>query len=98
MDALNDHGIPYVPSYKMICNNHYLDSYNCMEALMKLPEKPTAIFCYSDLTALGALNYAYDHGLKPGSDLDILGFDGTYLTECVSPPSFHSGAAGLRNG
>ncbi len=85
MDALNDHGIPYVPSYKMICNNHYLDSYNCVEALMKLPEKPTAIFCYSDLTALGALNYAYDHGLKPGSDLDILGFDGTYLTECVSP-------------
>ena len=44
MDALNDHGIPYVPSYKMICNNHYLDSYNCVEALMKLPEKPTAIF------------------------------------------------------
>ena len=83
--ALRDCGIPYSPAYKVICNNNYLDSYNCMEQLMKLPEKPTAIFCFSDLTSLGVMCYAYDHGFVPGRDLDIMGFDGTYLSSSIRP-------------
>lgn len=85
VNALTDHAIPYIPDYEVTCNNHYLDSYRCVEELMELQEKPTAFFCFSDLTALGVLNYMYNHNLKPGVDLDVLGFDGTYLTECTSP-------------
>lgn len=85
INALSDHAIPYVPAYEVHCNNHYQDSYQCMEQLMNLPETPTAVFCFSDLTAIGVLNYMYDHHLTPGLDLDILGFDGTYLSDCSSP-------------
>lgn len=83
--ALSDHAIPYVPSYEVFCDNHYLDSYNAVKELMELPEKPTAVFCYSDLTALGVLNYIFENQLTAGKDLDVLGFDGTYLSECISP-------------
>ena len=42
-----------------------------------------ALVCASDLLALGALRAARDHGLQPGRDLGIVGFDDTDVAEAL---------------
>lgn len=85
LNALSSHAIPYVPDYTVKCNYTYSDSYQCMEKLMELHETPTAVFASSDLTALGVLKYMHDHNLTPAKDIDLIGFDGTYLTKSSAP-------------
>jgi DNA-binding transcriptional regulator YhcF (GntR family) len=43
---------------------------------LKLESRPSAIFTASDEIAFGFINGAYAHGLKPGKDYQIIGFDG----------------------
>lgn len=85
MSALNDHAIPYVPEYIGKCDYNYTGSYDVMTELMKLNEPPTAVFASSDLTTLGVLKYMNHNGIIPGQDMDVIGFDGTYLSEATSP-------------
>ena len=85
INALRDHAIPIVPDYEKACDNNYTSSYQIMDELMQLSEKPTAIFTFSEQTAIGILRYMYDHQMTPGKDIDILAFDGTFLSECTFP-------------
>lgn len=57
-----------------------------LEKLLALPEPPTAVFCHSDVMALGALSYAKRHGLRVPKDLSIIGFDNISLSEFCDPP------------
>jgi DNA-binding LacI/PurR family transcriptional regulator len=45
------------------------------EALLSLPEPPDAIFCLSDLLALGAMSAIIRRGLTVPEDIAIVGFD-----------------------
>jgi DNA-binding LacI/PurR family transcriptional regulator len=54
--------------------------------LLQLPEPPTAIFCYNDMTALGALRAAGTCGLRVPDDVSIAGFDDLFVASFTSPP------------
>ncbi len=56
------------------------------EALLALPDRPTAIFASSDDMAAGALAVAHRTGLQLPGDLSIAGFDDTRLAGFVWPP------------
>ncbi len=56
----------------------------CAE-LMNRANPPTAVFCISDIMAAGAIKYLVDNGLTPGRDVDVVGFDGTYLSDITTP-------------
>jgi DNA-binding LacI/PurR family transcriptional regulator len=56
------------------------------ELLLRLPDPPSAIFCYNDMTALGALRAAAAHGLRVPYDLSIAGFDDLFVASYSSPP------------
>jgi LacI family transcriptional regulator len=45
------------------------------EQLQELDPKPTAIIAYNDLLAFGLVSGAGQHGLRPGQDISIVGFD-----------------------
>ena len=55
------------------------------EALLALPEPPTAIFASSDDMAAGALAAAHRLGVKVPETVSIAGFDDTALAEVVWP-------------
>ena len=59
-----------------------------MERLLDLPEPPDAVFCFSDLLALGALRVALSRGLSVPEDVAIVGFDdiedGRYATPTLT--------------
>lgn len=43
--------------------------------LMDRRERPTAIFCYNDVVALGCMVGMRQHGLEPGRDVSVVGCD-----------------------
>ena len=54
---------------------HRADGAAAMHALLALPDRPDAVFCFSDQLALGALRAAHDAGLDIPGDLAVVGFD-----------------------
>ncbi|MFJ5534078.1 LacI family DNA-binding transcriptional regulator [Streptomyces sp. NPDC093261] len=46
-----------------------------MARLLDRPEPPDAVFCFSDLLALGAMRVAFSRGLRIPEDLALAGFD-----------------------
>ncbi len=54
--------------------------------LWKQETKPTAIVCFNDATAIGALRAAQAKGIRIPEDLSILGFDNVEAGAHTSPP------------
>jgi len=56
------------------------------EALLRLPEPPTAIFCYNDMTALGVLRALHARRLRVPADISVVGFDDLFIASYTDPP------------
>lgn len=57
-----------------------------MNALLQLPELPTAVCCYNDMTALGAMHAIHSHGLRVPEDISVTGFDDLFFAALTQPP------------
>jgi LacI family transcriptional regulator len=58
---------------------------NAMARLMSAKERPTAVFCGSDILAAGAIKYCHDAGIAVPHDVSIVGFDNLEIAELTSP-------------
>ncbi len=56
------------------------------ERLLGRREPPTAIFCFNDEMAMGAVETAKRRGLRVPLDLSIVGFDDIRFARCIDPP------------
>ena len=54
--------------------------------LLQRTPRPTAIFCYNDLTAIGALLAIKDAGLRVPGDISLVGYDDISFAVYVDPP------------
>jgi DNA-binding LacI/PurR family transcriptional regulator len=56
-----------------------------------LAERPTAIVCYNDMMAIGAIQAVQQAGLHVPGDISITGFDDIELAPYITPPltTFH---------
>ena len=86
VQALRRCGITVDPHYIARGNFTFEAGSTALEQLLALPQPPTAVFCHSDIMALGALSYAKRRGLKIPDDLSIIGFDHISLAEFCDPP------------
>ena len=57
-----------------------------MKQLLDLPELPTAVFCYNDMEAIGAMRMAREHGLRIPADISVIGLDDISLASYTDPP------------
>ena len=57
-----------------------------MERLLALRHSPTAVCCYNDMSALGAMRTIRSHGLRVGEDVSVTGFDDLFFAEFTDPP------------
>ena len=56
-----------------------------LASLLAVTSPPTAVLCYNDLTAIGALLEARHRGLRVAADLSIVGFDDVREAALVTP-------------
>ncbi len=83
--ALQMVSIPVRNEYFITTDYSIQEGYDSFIELMKLPERPTAIFTYSDQLALGALRAAADLGLSVPQDVSIMGFDDIKMASFCTP-------------
>lgn len=83
--ALASAKIPFDPSL-VSAGNGRIDSGQLAKALVALPAGPTALFCYNDMAAIGALSALRQAGLRVPEDLSIVGFDDISFARYVDPP------------
>ncbi|MGC1462996.1 MAG: LacI family DNA-binding transcriptional regulator [Terracidiphilus sp.] len=57
-----------------------------MDQLLALSDPPTAVCCYNDMTALGAMRSIRIHGLHVPDDISIAGFDDLFVASYTDPP------------
>ncbi len=57
-----------------------------MEQLLKSKQRPTAVMCSNDMTAIGVLHKLYRAGLKVPDDLSVIGFDDIHIAQVTIPP------------
>ena len=63
----------------------YKSGIKSMNELLDRKEKFTAVFGTSDDLAIGALNVAYEKGIKVPHDISIMGYDNTKMAHMVYP-------------
>lgn len=73
--ALTDAGLAVDPLLTPVAPPTRSNGARLLHQIIKLDNPPTAVICYHDLMALGALEAAYEIGLTVGTDLAIAGFD-----------------------
>lgn len=83
--ALSDADLPFDPA--LLQRGDYTPSSGIagVNALLELPNPPTAIFAFNDLMAMGALQALHRKGLRVPDDVAVIGFDGVPLTQYITP-------------
>ncbi len=69
-----------------------------MNGLLKLADPPTAVCCYNDMTALGAMRAIRARGLRVPEDVSVTGFDDLFFAEYLEPHADHGAAADAAHG
>ena len=71
----------------------FVDGDHTIEAGMKaladlaaMPDRPSAVLCSNDMTAIGVMRAAFDLCLNIPQDLSVVGFDDIRLAQFMAPP------------
>jgi LacI family transcriptional regulator, galactose operon repressor len=54
--------------------------------LLSVRERPTAVLCSNDMTAIGVMREAFDYGIRVPEDLSLVGFDDIRMAQFMIPP------------
>jgi LacI family transcriptional regulator len=73
--ALEERGVAFDPQFVENLGSGVSAAQEGTHNLLDLPDPPTAIFCFNDRMALGALEAARSRGLRIPEDMSIVGFD-----------------------
>jgi DNA-binding LacI/PurR family transcriptional regulator len=84
--ALDEADIPFRPEFFVHGNGRAEGGTGAMKQLLQARDLPTAIFCYNDMTAIGALKEIRQRGLDVPGDISLAGFDDLPLASYVNPP------------
>lgn len=98
--ALAEAGLPFRPEYHRQGDHGREQTRQMAHDLLRLAERPTAIFAHSDTQALGVMQAAADLGLRVPEDLSVVGFNDIEMAEyagltTVRQPLAETGRRGM---
>ncbi len=85
-EALTLADYPFEPELVVHGDGRPEEARRTMCRLFELPDRPTAVFCYNDLTAIGALRAIHAHRLRVPDDISVVGFDDLAVASFTEPP------------
>jgi DNA-binding LacI/PurR family transcriptional regulator len=84
--AMQETGLE-VPPEMIVEGDHRMEGgMRALVQLAGLPQRPTAILCSNDMTAVGVMREAYECGIVIPRDLSLVGFDDIRLSQFTTPP------------
>jgi DNA-binding LacI/PurR family transcriptional regulator len=85
-EALAAAGIPFVDELAVEGDGRSEAAIEAMSGLLALAAPPTAVCCYNDMTALGAMRAIDARGLRVPEDVSVTGFDDLFFAANLQPP------------
>ncbi len=84
-DACRQHRI-HIPGNSIAQGDHGVaGGYKAMQHLLTNGSALTAVVCSNDLTAIGAMELIYEHGLRVPEDISVVGYDDILLSAYTRP-------------
>jgi DNA-binding LacI/PurR family transcriptional regulator len=84
--ALAEADIPFDPELVVAGTGRVGGGERALPVLLERHRRPSAVFCYNDLTAIGLLRAARRASLAVPAELAVVGFDDILLAAFVCPP------------
>lgn len=100
LEALSESGLEVNESWVQKCQTFSEEEgYDFAKLLMNLPNPPDAIFCVTDMVALGVLKYLKESGIQVPQDVGVIGFSNWKHGEIVDLSSVdqHGYEMGLKS-
>lgn len=85
-EALKEFGLRENPGWIVQGDFTFESGAVCMDKLLSLRKRPTAVFASNDDMAAGALLVAHRRGYEVPGDLSVVGFDDISMARCLWPP------------
>ncbi len=85
-EALDATGIPFHPELVVHGDGKPEAAVRAMETLLSLAVPPTAVCCYNDMSALGAMQSIRARGKRVPEDISVTGFDDLFFASYTDPP------------
>jgi DNA-binding LacI/PurR family transcriptional regulator len=85
-ESLAAAGLPFRPELVVEGDGKAEGGLAAMATLLALREPPAAVFCYNDLTAIGALRCLHAAGRRVPGEVSVVGFDDLPIASFVEPP------------
>ncbi len=85
-EALNDAGLAKHEALELSTSYSRENGFDATNQLLSLANRPTAIFCASDVVAQGSLLALHQAGLSVPEDMAVMGFDDLPASKFTIPP------------
>ncbi|MDH7488744.1 MAG: LacI family DNA-binding transcriptional regulator [Anaerolineae bacterium] len=84
--ALEAAGIAFDPALVAEGDGRPAAATHATEHLLSRGVRPTAIFCYNDMTAIGTIRALKKAGIRVPDDVSVVGYDDIPIVEYLDPP------------
>jgi LacI family transcriptional regulator len=74
------------PDLIVVGDHHMEGGIRALVELNRMADRPTAVLCSNDMTAIGLMREAYEHDIRIPDDLSVIGFDDIRFAEFTIPP------------
>ena len=85
-ESMEEIGLEVSPEFIAVGDHTITGGMCALTRLAELPERPTAVLCSNDMTAIGVLRQAYKRGVATPQELSVIGFDDIRLAQFTIPP------------
>ena len=85
LQALCKYNIDFSEELSVIGNYDLDGGYVAMKEILSLKNLPTAVFCFNDDMAVGAMKTIHEIGLRIPEDISIVGFDDSEYAAYLNP-------------
>jgi LacI family transcriptional regulator len=82
---MHAHGLAVDERLIVECDFEYAEGQAAMHRVLAVAEPPTAVFCASDILAIGAMHECHQSGRRVPDDVSIVGFDDQPITQYLTP-------------
>ena len=83
--ALDEAGLAFDPALLVRVGTDEAGGYDAVDALLRLPEPPTALILNGETMPVGAYRRLHEAGLRPGRDMALIGVRETPASRSLSP-------------
>jgi DNA-binding LacI/PurR family transcriptional regulator len=84
--SLSECGIAAHPKCVVEGNHTMEGGVAAMEKILAAKNRPTAVMCSNDMTAIGVLHAVHRAGYRVPDDFSVIGFDDIHMSEVTIPP------------